>query len=622
MVTIAKVSDGASASSALNYALGKGKAMHNDTERWLEEQQLVRPDELKDCRAVAVGGTNGIDPVIAKEQFKAVRQAFGQDKRCNQVLRIIQSFALNELDPTNPSDWQRANDLGCELAEKLYPQYQCAVYTQIDGKNHVIHNHINVNKVNLETGKKLDERKGAAVERARNANDEISKENGWKVIPAVREHQSKTEQDLTKKGQYSYMADLRVRIDSVMTDTTVSDFKTFSERLNQSGVHVSVRGKNISYMFLDVNNKQRRARGKRLGTDYDKEVITHELESRIGKQKTYGREPELAIEKQSMASDLQQSKNELGQSEESKRIAETDKQSAQSQQSIIAEIVGSFERKANEIRKRLERIRSKIKAKISSQSLVKKEPYTLQFNSRLTGPAEFVTVNPKTKTIGIGYSQSSKIKKIPEKTTILKRNELKDEIARLSDSYHVLNDISMQEKGSLDDIKAFNDELPENAILEKPKQPKKPIELDKYGLSRVQRLMIDSGNKILREHGLGELQMSYDGKTLREHEAEKNHKVAKPLKLVKEQIQTVYFANQKYMSAGRPDYMVLNTGLSRKYDLKFQRFQKQQRQKPAENQVAQQQSKEQTPTRRTSHRRIEIKKNQNQKKNIDRGPSM
>lgn len=626
MVTIAKVSDGASASSALNYALGKGKAMHNDTERWLEEQQLVRPDELKDCRAVAVGGTNGIDPVIAKEQFKAVRQAFGQDKRCNQVLRIIQSFALNELDPTNPSDWQRANDLGCELAEKLYPQYQCAVYTQIDGKNHVIHNHINVNKVNLETGKKLDERKGTAVERARKVNDEIARNNGWKVIPPVREHKSKTEQDLTKKGQYSYMADLRGRIDSVMADTSVSDFKTFSERLEQSEVHVSVRGKNISYMFLDANNKQRRARGKRLGTDYDKEAITHELESRIGKQKTYGREPELAIEKQSMASDLQQSKNELGQSEESKRIAEKDQRTADSQQSIIAEFVGSFERKADELRKRFERVKSKIRAKISSQSFVKQaqqEPYTLQFNSKLTGPDDFVTVNPKTKTIGIGNSQGSNIKKIPEKTTILKRNELKDEIARLSDSYHVLNDISMQEKGSLDDIKAFNDELPENAILEKPKQPKKPIELDKYGLSMKQRHSIDAGNKILREHGLGDLQMGYDGKTLRENEAEKNHKVAKPLekKLTKGQIQTVYFANKKYLSAGLPSYRINYDGLSYKYDVKFQ---KQQRQKSAENQVAQsqQQSKKQ-PTRRHVSRRLQIKhNNQNQNKNIDRGPKM
>ncbi|MEQ6219764.1 relaxase/mobilization nuclease domain-containing protein [Levilactobacillus brevis] len=39
-----------------------------------------------------------------------------------------------------------------------------------------------VNKVNLKTGKKLDERKGTAVERTRQMNDEIAKKQGWQVI--------------------------------------------------------------------------------------------------------------------------------------------------------------------------------------------------------------------------------------------------------------------------------------------------------------------------------------------------------------------------------------------------------------------------------------------------------
>ncbi|MEQ6219823.1 relaxase/mobilization nuclease domain-containing protein [Levilactobacillus brevis] len=39
----------------------------------------------------------------------------------------------------------------------------------------MIHNHIIVNKVNLKTGKKLDERKGTAVERTRQMNDESPK---------------------------------------------------------------------------------------------------------------------------------------------------------------------------------------------------------------------------------------------------------------------------------------------------------------------------------------------------------------------------------------------------------------------------------------------------------------
>lgn len=280
MPTIAKISSGASASSALNYALGKNKGMHNDTERWLDDHDLKQPEALQNCRAVAVGGTNGVMPEIAPEQFKLTREAYNQTQQRNQVQRIVQSFSADELDPTTPGNWQRANDLGVELAEKLYPDYQTAVYTHIDGQNHVLHNHIIVNKVNLETGHKLRERPGEAVERARQINDRLAEREHWQVITPVREHQSKTEQDLTKKGQYSYMHDLRSRIDSVMADTSVIDFKTFSERLNKSKVNVSIRGQNVSYAFLDANHKQRRARGKRLGTDYEKETILNELERR------------------------------------------------------------------------------------------------------------------------------------------------------------------------------------------------------------------------------------------------------------------------------------------------------------------------------------------------------
>lgn len=280
MPTIAKISSGASASSALNYALGKNKGMHNDTERWLDDHDLKQPEALQNCRAVAVGGTNGVMPEIAPEQFKLTREAYNQTQQRNQVQRIVQSFSADELDPTTPGNWQRANDLGVELAEKLYPDYQTAVYTHIDGQNHVLHNHIIVNKVNLETGHKLRERPGEAVERARQINDRLAEREHWQVITPVREHQSKTEQDLTKKGQYSYMHDLRSRIDSVMADTSVSNFKTFSERLTKYKVNVSIRGQNVSYAFLDANHKQRRARGKRLGADYDKEAIDNELARR------------------------------------------------------------------------------------------------------------------------------------------------------------------------------------------------------------------------------------------------------------------------------------------------------------------------------------------------------
>jgi Relaxase/Mobilisation nuclease domain. len=101
MATIAKVSNAASATFALGYGLGENTPLHHDTKSWLADHDLAQPAELENCRAVVVGGTNGIDPLIANEQFRAVRQLFQQTQKRNQVLRITQSFADNELDPLN-----------------------------------------------------------------------------------------------------------------------------------------------------------------------------------------------------------------------------------------------------------------------------------------------------------------------------------------------------------------------------------------------------------------------------------------------------------------------------------------------------------------------------------------
>lgn len=310
MATIAKISNGASAASALNYALGQDRPMHEKTEQWLQDHQLERPVELTNCRAVAVGGTNGIDPFIAKEQFDVVRQLHNQTKESNQVLRITQSFALDELNPKVQKDWQKANDLGVELAENLYPNHQSAVYTHLDGKNHVLHNHIIVNKVNLETGKKLREQKGESVQRAREMNDRLASRENWHILEPPKERQTETEKELIAKNEYSYMDDLRERINKSLQDISVSSYETFKERLSDNGVILSERGQTFSYAFLDANNKQRRAREARLGSDFGRETILHELENRARQNEFRAvkqREPEITRLEQ----DTQQRKSEV-----------------------------------------------------------------------------------------------------------------------------------------------------------------------------------------------------------------------------------------------------------------------------------------------------------------------
>lgn len=357
MATIAKISNGASAASALNYALGQDRPMHEKTEQWLQDHQLERPVELTNCRAVAVGGTNGIDPFIAKEQFDVIRQLHNQTKESNQVLRITQSFALDELNPKVQKDWQKANDLGVELAENLYPNHQSAVYTHLDGKNHVLHNHIIVNKVNLETGKKLREQKGESVQRAREMNDRLASRENWHILEPPKERQSETEKELIAKNKYSYMDDLRERINKSLQDVSVSSYEAFKEHLSDNGVILSERGKTFSYAFLDTNNKQRRAREARLGSDFGRETILHELEKRT-KQNEFSafeqREPAITP----LERDTQQRESEIVSLEQA---IEPRKSEALKRESKINRFIDTIKQLAGRVPELTQRVTRKLK---------------------------------------------------------------------------------------------------------------------------------------------------------------------------------------------------------------------------------------------------------------------
>lgn len=186
-------------------------------------------------RATEKSGLN-CDIDYAKGSFKATRELYGKIGG-NEGHVVIQSFKPGEVTP------EQCNQLGMELAEKIAPHHQVAVYTHTDTDH--IHNHIVINSVNLETGKKFNNNKKALIE----------------------------------KGKTSWKDELREEIESAKAHT--SNFKRFSEHLEEKGISFKVRGKNVSYKPENVNKW---VRGKTLGQDYDKEALEIEFEKRTKQQ--------------------------------------------------------------------------------------------------------------------------------------------------------------------------------------------------------------------------------------------------------------------------------------------------------------------------------------------------
>lgn len=297
MATI-KISRAKSCSAAIDYAKGHDKLRESDKSWLIQNGVPIDTVDALDSRSVATSGVL-VDPDYAKSQMKQTRELF-QNTGNTEAMRVIQSFSHEDLDPTNPADWQRCNDLGNELAQRIAPNHQVAIYTHIDGTGHMLHNHIIINMPNLETGKKYNHNND--WQRVVKFNDEILRERGLSVIDrdqAPAERRTMAERQLDAKNEYVWKDDLRGQMDNIMSDSSVSSYQDLSAHLSKSGIIIHDRGKSFSYEFLDANKKQRRARGKTLGADYEKETILNELELRqepsdpdISHLRKYSREAE------------------------------------------------------------------------------------------------------------------------------------------------------------------------------------------------------------------------------------------------------------------------------------------------------------------------------------------
>lgn len=217
-------------------------------------------------RAEEKSGLN-CDVDYAKSSFKQTRALYGKENGV-QAHTVIQSFKPGEVTA------EQCNQLGVELAKKIAPNHQVAIYTHTD-KEHV-HNHIVINSIDLETGRKYQSNKKQR-DFVKRSNDEICREHGLSVPErnTAKLRYTQAEKSLIEKDQYSWKDDLREKIENAKDHT--SDFKSFSEHLAESGIEFKVRGKNVSYKPENVNKW---VRGKTLGEDYDKGALEYEFERR------------------------------------------------------------------------------------------------------------------------------------------------------------------------------------------------------------------------------------------------------------------------------------------------------------------------------------------------------
>ena len=224
-------------------------------------------------RAV-VKSSHNCDIDYAKSNFKQLRMAYGKDEGI-QAHTIIQSFKPNETTK------EQANEIGLELAKEIAPGHQVAVYTHEDTEH--THNHIIINSVNLEDGKKYQSN---AKQRhfIKEKNDEICLNHGLSIGKEKNKEVRYTlaERQLLEKGKPSWKNDIRKAINQEKEHSkSFDDLKANLKR--EHGIETKLRGKTLSYKHPD---QQKYVRAKKLGYIFEKEALEH------GFRKNYTREEE------------------------------------------------------------------------------------------------------------------------------------------------------------------------------------------------------------------------------------------------------------------------------------------------------------------------------------------
>ena len=276
-----RVTRTANGHGALMYAYGKGKG-HNGS----------------DVRNDLIANVNILPGVSAEIQM----QKYWNRARANhktQVIRVVQSFSVRELNPDEPADILTANVIGQEFVQKYYPDRQAVVFTQTDGKSGLIHNHVIISDTDMTSSKGCDKQQYYQPKLAQWTNEIAGQyfelDFGDTTVP---DKTTQTERAKRALGEYVWKDDLKSRITEAMNESESEE--DWIKNLPAHGVNIEVhdskkRGKYYTYELMDTDGfgdkkipQNLKSRSYKLGTLYDAEHVQEYFSEKEMEHKLHG----------------------------------------------------------------------------------------------------------------------------------------------------------------------------------------------------------------------------------------------------------------------------------------------------------------------------------------------
>lgn len=280
-----RVTRTANGHGALMYAYGKGKG-HNGS----------------DVRNDLIANVNILPGVPAEIQM----QKYWNRARANhktQVIRVVQSFSVRELNPDEPADILTANMIGQEFVQRYYPDRQAVVFTQTDGKSGLIHNHVIISDTDMTSSRGCDKQQYYQPTLAKWTNEIAGQyfelDFGDTTVP---DKTTQTERAKRALGEYVWKDDLKSRITEAMNESESED--DWIKNLPAHGVNIEVhdskkRGKYYTYELMDTDGfgdkkipQNLKSRSYKLGTLYDAEHVQEYFSEKELEHKLHGNRSE------------------------------------------------------------------------------------------------------------------------------------------------------------------------------------------------------------------------------------------------------------------------------------------------------------------------------------------
>ena len=276
-----RVTRTANGHGALMYAYGKGKG-HNGS----------------DVRNDLIANVNILPGVPAEIQM----QKYWNRARANhktQVIRVVQSFSVRELNPDEPADILTANIIGQEFVQKYYPDRQAVVFTQTDGKSGLIHNHVIISDTDMTSSRGCDKQQYYQPTLAQWTN-EIAGQYFELDFGNAKTMDKTTQTERAKRalGEYVWKDDLKSRITEAMNESESEE--DWIKNLPAHGVNIEVhdskkRGKYYTYELMDTDGfgdkkipQNLKSRSYKLGTLYDAEHVQEYFSEKELEHKHHG----------------------------------------------------------------------------------------------------------------------------------------------------------------------------------------------------------------------------------------------------------------------------------------------------------------------------------------------